>query len=172
MRTNSRIYLSVAPEKNVSFVEQLLEGIAFNDNFPTERIVVTLSLIPSLALPDEDQEYFLGYRATVMIAHACLYRPLENENSDVMSRMILLQIMNSNLSSLGEKFLERGKLLILKDMSGKKLMSEIVVFLKEYFSDKNFCEGAEDARSLFLAYWKELEKRGLNYTDLPAPPKR
>lgn len=172
MRENTRIYQAVAPQRNNAFVEQMLEGVAFNNYFPTERIVTTLASIPLFSLPDEDQEYYSGYRATVLLAQACLHKSLDNENSDTMSRMILTQMGNNRLSSVGEKFLDRGRLLILRDTSGKKLMSEIVEFLKENFLDKNFGEGAEDARSLFLAYWKEFEKRGLNYTDIPAPPKR
>ncbi len=172
MRTKSRIYQSIAPDRNNAFVEQMLEGVAFNNHFPTERIVTTLVSIPLFPLPDEDQEYYSGYRATVLLAQACLHKSLENENSDMMSRTFLVQMGNSKFSSVGEKFLDRGRLLILKDMSGKKLMSEIVELLKENFSDKSFQEGTEDARSLFLAYWKEFEKRGLNYTNIPAPPKR
>jgi len=172
MRINTRIYQSVAPERNNAFIEKMLEDVAFNNQFPTERIVTTLASIPLFPLPDEDQEYYSGYRTTVLLSQACLHKSLDNENSDLMSRMFLLQMGDSNFSSVGEKFLDRGRLLILKDMSAKKLMSEIVEFLKENFSDKSFREGTEDARSLFLAYWKELEKRGLNYTDLPAPPKR
>ncbi len=172
MRTNTPIYLTIAPERNVSSVEQLLEGVAFNNHFPTERIVTTLASIPLFPLPNEDQEYYAGYRIVVLLAQACLHKSLDNENSDMMSRMFLMQMGNSKFSSVGEKFLDRGRLLILKDMSGKKMMSEIVELLKESFSDKSFREGAEDARSLFLAYWKEFEKRGLNYTDIPTPPKR
>ena len=172
MRTNSRIYQSVAPEQNSALVKHILEDVAFKAYFPTERIIVTLSSLPSLALPNEDQEYFSGYQSTIMIAHACLHMALENENSESMSRMLLAQMTNSSISSIGEDFLDKGKMLILKDRSGKKLLSEIVELLKSYFSHKSFQEGTEDARSLFLAYWKELEKRGLNYTDLPTPPKR
>lgn len=172
MRTNTRIYQNVAPEINNSFVDQIRESVAFNNYFPTERIVTALAAAPLFPLPNEDQEYFSGYRIAVLLAEACLHKSLDNENSGLMSRMFLEQMGNSKLSSVGGKFLDRGRLLILKDMSGKKLMSEIVELLKENFQDKNFLEGAEDARSLFLAYWKEFEKHGLNYTDLPAPPKR
>lgn len=172
MRTNTLLFLAVAPERNFSLVQQILREVTLNDYFPTERIVTTLASIPLYPMPNEDQEYYTGYRIAVLLAQACLHKSLDNENSDTLSQMLLLQMGNSKLSPVAEKFLDKGRLLILKDMSGKKLMSEIVELLRENFSDKNFRDGVEDARSLFLAYWKELEKRGLNYTDLPAPPKR
>lgn len=172
MRTSSRIYQTIAPEQNDAFIEQMLESVAFNNYFPTERIVTALASIPLSPSPNEDQDYCAGYRVAVLIAQACLHKSLDNENSDMMSQMFIMQMGDSKFSSVGEKFLDRGRLLILKDMSGKKMMGEIVELLKENFTDKSFREGVEDARALFLAYWKEFEKRGLNYTDIPAPPKR
>lgn len=172
MRKSNRIFQSISPELNGNLLTKTLEEVAFNDYYPTERIVTILATVPSMAMPNEDKDYFLGYRTATLLAQACLYRSLDNDNSDMMAHMILSQIMDRNLSLAGERFLDSGRRLLLRDMSGKRMMSKIVTVLKDSGGNKSFCEGVEDARSLFESYWKEFEKRGLNYTDLPAPPKR
>lgn len=175
MSTNSPLYKLYAPEYNNALLQQILKGVTIQKRFPTlELVSCILGESPPMLGRDSEkdpkfggEEHFNGFRGALVLVEASIYKSGISEVSSFLAEMRLA--LSPPIMIFGRQFLDTGRSLILSDTSGKKLMTEIVKQVKSNFPNRDFQQGAEAAQSVFLAYWKILEGKGINLTNKRAP---
>jgi hypothetical protein len=165
----------LAPEHNATLRNRILEKIMAEEWYPTFAIILAIATeAPSVILPDEEAKYgglkhFQGFQATITVVKSCLYKARGDETANLIANQTLLQAWDSEIVNFGRSFLDKGQMLLLRDISGKRLMADVVLKLKEKFPESDFRRGAETAQDIFLSHWKVLEQKGINLTDKRAP---
>ena len=174
MGHNSPIYRLYAPEHNPSILAQIVEKIRENW-FPTRAIILGVSVeAPMMITPHQADEFggmehFKGFRSAITLMNSSIYTLQEDEGGNMMANNSLMQAMDFKLVQIGQQFLNTGYSLLIRDLSGKRLMSEIIKLLNVNFPNKDFQSGAKTAEDIFLAYWRKLEGMGLDLTDVRKP---
>jgi len=171
MFNTSPLYRLYAPEHNPNLLNQIVEKIAKEDWFPTRAIIVGVSVEAPMMITQNEgakfggMEHFQGFRAAITLMNSSIYMASDDPMSQMMANNSLMQSMNSEVMDLGQRFLDTGRTLLLRDLSGKRLMAEIIKQLKSNFPNQDFQRGAKTAEDIFLAYWKILERLGFDLID-------
>ena len=174
-RNNMPLYKTFAPAHNSELRSEIFTHIFKETWFPTLAIVEGISInAPHLysekVKPLAEEDVFNGFHAAINLMLACInyVRPDEYGKAAAMgiSRR-LWHYINKEQADFVEKFIASYSQLLLKDLSGKRLMSELIRQFGSNFGDK-FMIGSKIAEDLFLAYWSEIEREGISLTNVEA----